>query len=377
MNVLIISTTEKTGGGAIAARRLMEALNRNGVNARMLVRDKQTDSPNVVNCGNIVPKVLERLELMMKLRMPCSRTWPYDTADFGIDILDTPEYKNADVIHLHWINQGMLSLKQLDRMASDGKRIVWTLHDEWPFSGIKHYNGDIGSDTSIEETARFCKLDDRIRKVKKEIYASGNIHFAGCSQWITDLAKQALPDQDCTHINNCIPHDIFHPMDQKEMRRRLNLPLDKKIVLFCSQKVTDKRKGMVYLDNALHRLDDVHVVRLGAGGTFINDEKTMAMMYAAVDCFVTPSLQDNLPNTIAEAMSCGTPCVGFDTGGIPEMIHHRQDGYVARYCDSSDLAEGIEFVFSHPELRQAAAGSALEDYSESRVSQEYIRIYEQ
>ena len=96
MNVLIISTTEKTGGGAIAARRLMEALNRNGVNARMLVRDKQTDSPNVVNCGNIVPKVLERLELMMKLRMPCSRTWPYDTADFGIDILDTPEYKNAD-----------------------------------------------------------------------------------------------------------------------------------------------------------------------------------------------------------------------------------------------------------------------------------------
>ena len=166
-------------------------------------------------------------------------------------------------------------------------------------------------------------------------------------------------------------------MDQQEARRKLNLPPDKKIVLFCSQKVTDKRKGMAYLDEALQRLSGIHVVRLGGGGTYISDEKTMAMMYAAVDCFVTPSLQDNLPNTIAEAMSCGTPCVGFDTGGIPEMIHHRQDGYIARYCDSNDLAEGIRFVFSHPELRQAAASSALKDYSESSVAKEYIRIYEQ
>lgn len=377
MNVLIISTTEKTGGGAIAARRLMEALNKNGVNARMLVRDKQTDSPYVVSCGNIIPKVLERMELIMKLRLPWSKTWPYDTAGFGLDIMDTPEYRNADVIHLHWINQGMLSLRQLERMVRDGKRIVWTLHDEWPFSGIKHYNGDIGSDTGIEKTVRFCRLDDRIRNLKRQIYASGNIHFVGCSQWITDLAGQAMPDQECTHVNNCIPHDIFHPMDKQETRRKLNLPPDKKIVLFCSQKVTDKRKGMAYLDEALQRLSGIHVVRLGGGGTYISDEKTMAMMYAAVDCFVTPSLQDNLPNTIAEAMSCGTPCVGFDTGGIPEMIHHRQDGYIARYCDSNDLAEGIRFVFSHPELRQAAASSALKDYSESSVAQEYIRIYEQ
>ena len=221
------------------------------------------------------------------------------------------------------------------------------------------------------------RLDSRIRKLKKEIYAAGNIHFVGCSRWITDFARKAMPDQECTHVNNCIPHDIFHPMDQMEARRKLNLPTDRKIVLFCSQKVTDKRKGMEYLDAALQSLSDVHVVRLGAGGTFIGDERTMAMMYAAADCFVTPSLQDNLPNTIAEAMSCGTPCVGFDTGGIPEMIHHRKDGYVARYCDSNDLAEGIRFVFAHPELRQAAAQAALDDYDESRVSQEYIRIYGQ
>lgn len=376
MKVLVVSTAEKTGGGAIAARRLMEALNKNGVHARMLVRDRQTDSPDVFRHGNIVPKILERIDLMARLRLPLSDTWPYDTARYGTDILSTAEYKEADVIHLHWINQGMLSLKQLGQMARDGKRIVWTLHDEWPFSGIRHYSGDIGLKTDIEETARFHRLDDKVLEQKKAIYSSGKIHFVGCSDWITDLAEKALPDNECTHINNCIPHDIFHPMDQQETRRRLNLPLDKKIVMFCSQKISDTRKGMKYLDAALHKLPDIHIVRLGAGGTFVSDEKTMAMMYAAADCFVTPSLQDNLPNTVAEAMSCGTPCVGFDTGGIPEMIHHAHDGYVARYCDSGDLADGIEYVFRHPEFRQAAAEAAIHDYSESRTSQEYIRIYE-
>lgn len=376
MKVLIVSTAERTGGGAIAARRLMDALNKNGVQARMLVRDRQTDSPHVFRHGNIVPKVLERIDLMARLRLPLSDTWPYDTGSFGTNILGTREYQESDIIHLHWINQGMLSLKQLGQMARDGKRIVWTLHDEWPFSGIKHYGGDIGTDTDIEDTARFHRLDDKVSRLKKEIYSSCNIHFVGCSKWITGLARKAMPGNDCTHINNCIPHDVFHPMDRQEVRRKLNLPPDRKIVMFCSQKVTDTRKGMKYLDEALQRLPDVCTVRLGAGGTYVSDEATMAMMYAAADCFVTPSLQDNLPNTIAEAMSCGTPCVGFDAGGIPEMIHHMQDGYVARYRDAGDLAQGIGYILQHPGFSHAAASSAIHDYSESRTAREYIRIYE-
>jgi glycosyltransferase involved in cell wall biosynthesis len=108
---------------------------------------------------------------------------------------------------------------------------------------------------------------------------------------------------------------------------------------------------------------------------YVNGEKEMARLYSAVDCFVTPSLQDNLPNTIAEAMSCGTPCVGFDTGGIPEMISHMKDGYVARYCDSEDLAHGIECALSHPEWREAAMHSAAHDYSEDRVAKEYAKAY--
>ena len=392
MKVLIISTTERTGGGAIAAKRLLTALNKNGIKAKMLVRDKQTDDVNVASYGNVIPKVMERLRLMCRLLKPFRQTWQYDLASDGIDILSTPEYKEADVIHLHWVNQGMLSLKQLKQMLLSGKRIVWTMHDEWPFRGIRHYTEE---GNTIEEK-NISALEERLFKSKQEIYQLGNIRFVGCSQWITDLAQEAMPNANVRHINNCIPHNIFHPQDRQDARKAFSLPQDQKLILFTCQKVTDKRKGMAYLLEALKYLNEPkpHLVVVG-GNTedllnsnlgidtsnlhfipYVNGEKEMARLYSAVDCFVTPSLQDNLPNTIAEAMSCGTPCVGFNAGGIPEMISHMKNGYVAQYCDSKDLAHGIECALSHPEWKEAAMHSATHDYSEDRVAKEYAKTYE-
>ena len=392
MKVLIISTTERTGGGAIAAKRLLTALNKNGIKAKMLVRDKQTDDVNVASYGNIIPKVTERLRLMCRLLKPFRQTWQYDLASDGIDILSTPEYKEADVIHLHWVNQGMLSLKQLKQMLLSGKRIVWTMHDEWPFRGIRHYTEE---GNTIEEK-NISALEERLFKTKQEIYQLGNIRFVGCSQWITDLAQEAMPNANVRHINNCIPHNIFHPQDRQAARETFSLPQDQELILFTCQKVTDKRKGMAYLLEALKYLNEPkpHLVVVG-GNTedllnsnlgidkgnlhfipYVNGEREMARLYSAVDCFVTPSLQDNLPNTIAEAMSCGTPCVGFNAGGIPEMISHMKNGYVAQYCDSKDLAHGIECALSHPEWKEAAMHSATHDYSEDRVAKEYAKTYE-
>ena len=173
------------------------------------------------------------------------------------------------------------------------------------------------------------------------------------------------------------------------------LPREKKLILFTCQKVTDKRKGMQYLLEALKHLHapKPHLVVVGGNAEqvlsqvdgvdtnhvhfipYVNGEKEMARLYSAVDCFVTPSLQDNLPNTIAEAMSCGTPCVGFNAGGIPEMITHMHDGYVAQYCDSKDLARGIECVLSHPEWKETALDSARKNYSEANVAKQYSDIY--
>ena len=376
MRVLLISTSDLAGGGAIAAYRLMEALNNNGVKAKMLVRDKLSTSVTVAQTGTKIPKVLERMQIMSHLR---GKLWQADTADFGINITKTDEYKEADVIHLHWINQGMVSLSGLKQMVKDGKKIVWTLHDEWPYLGICHYRGDCQ-----ETECRKCPLlpgntaHKRYLK-KQELYKKSNITFVGCSEWITQRARQAMPEAQVVHINNCIPHNIFRYIDQQEARKQLALPLDKKIILFCSQKLNDERKGYTYLQQALEKLStfnsQLSTLCVGKGARYVSSPEEMALTYAAADVFVTPSLQDNLPNTIAEAMSCGTPCVGFNVGGIPEMIDHQQNGYVAKYKDVTDLAAGIQYVLTH-DMREAALHKAASAYGETHVAQKYINVYE-
>ena len=389
MNVLLVSTSERSGGGAIAARRLMEALGKHGVRAKMMVRDKQSDLATVCRVGNKVPKVLERLAVLPRCGFSRSRMWQADIANVGIDITRTPEFREADVIHLHWINQGMLSLDGIERIMQSGKRVVWTLHDEWPYLGVCHYRGECA-----ETECRRCPifrgaLPHNIYLRKRAIYQRWHPTFVGCSEWITRQAQRALPSEHVVHSNNCIPADLFHPTGMQQAREALSLPRDKRLLLFCSQNVADVRKGMAYLLDALRTLSapDLHLVIVGKNAEQIPlppgihstcfggvGEHLMPLLYNAADVFLTPSLQDNLPNTIAEAMSCGTPCVGFDMGGIPEMIDHRENGYVARYRDAADLAEGIRFVLGH-DLRAAAHAKAAAAYNETAVAQAYIQLY--
>ena len=390
MKVLLISTSECGGGGAIAARRLMEALTKNGVEVKMMVRDKQTNDTRVVKVGNKLPKLLERLAILPHVGFDRSRLWQADIANTGISITTTPEFQEADVIHLHWINQGMISLDEMDKIMNSGKRIIWTLHDEWPYLGVCHYRGECA-----EKECHNCPLlggslphSNYIRK--HTMYHKTHPTFVGCSQWIAHQAQKALPGERIEHINNCIPANIFHPTNRQQARKDLSLPPDKQLVLFCSQKATDERKGMKYLIEALQKLpnDSLHLVIVGKDSHQIPlpdsieathfgsvSEQMMPSIYNAADAFVTPSLQDNLPNTIAEAMSCGTPCVGFNIGGIPEMIDHMQNGYVARYRETADLADGISYVISH-DLRQNAHFKATTNYDETSVAQQYIKLYQ-
>jgi len=372
MKVLILNTTERTGGAAIAANRLMHALRKEGVDVSMLCRRAK------------FPFYWERLRIFFANHFNRRNLWQIDIANCGEDITSMKEFQEADVVHLHWVNQGYLSLKVLEKIFKSGKHIVWTLHDQWPYVGICHYVEDCDRyhshchDCPLLMHPGMKDLSYKVFEEKRRIWESANITLVGCSQWIADEARMSALTQGhhIVSIPNAIDHHIFRPMPKAEAREEFGLPQGRHIVLFICQKVTDERKGMRYLEEAVKLVPDADVVRVGSGGDYeIHDERRMAAMYAAADVFVTPSLQDNLPNTIVEAMSCGTPCVGFRVGGIPEMIHHKQDGYVASYRDSEDLAEGIRFVLSHPELGDAAAQYAYETYNESRVARLYMNVY--
>ena len=412
MRVLIVNTAERTGGAAIAANRLLHALNHNGVEARMLVRDRKTDSPEVVD----IPQswrlkanfLWERGCIWLANGMSKRGIFQVDIANAGTDITAMPDFRDADVIHLHWVNQGFLSLADLERIMASGKPVVMTMHDQWYFTGICHYSGDC--DKYRSQCCRCPMLGsgigvDLARRVfdrKRAIYKGRNLTFAGCSRWIADLARKSRLTQGhtVTNVPNAIDTSVFSPMDKQQARAMHKLPEDKRLVLFGAQRITDERKGFRYLTEACECLlqsqpelaSQLGVVVLGGDAQSVKDalplpvyavnylsgEAEIASLYNAVDLFVTPSLQDNLPNTIVEAMSCGTPCVGFDVGGIPEMISHQRDGYVARYCDSQDFAQGIAWCLNKNrtgDLSLCARENALATYGETAVARRYLDIY--
>lgn len=413
MRVLIVNTSERTGGAAIAANRLMHALNNNGVETRMLVRDRKTDAAEVVN----IPQtwrlkanfLWERGVIWSANNLSKQNIFQVDIANCGTDITSMDAFHWADVIHLHWVNQGFLSLDDLDRIMASGKPVVVTLHDQWYFTGICHYSGICEKYKSQCEKCPMLKGQkmDLAKKVfdrKRTIYRNRNITFVGCSRWMADLARQSALTRGLTVTNvpNAIDTDVFTPMDKTAARKKFNLPENMRLLLFGAQRITDKRKGFRFLVEACEHIAMHHptlpghlgVVVLGGDAesvkealplpvytvNYLSNETDIAQLYNAADLFVTPSLQDNLPNTIVEAMSCGVPCVGFNVGGIPEMINHKQDGYVADYCDSIDFAQGISWCLNEarlPALSAAARTTALVTYAEAVAAQRYLAIYQQ
>ena len=415
MRVLLVNTSERTGGAAVAANRLMKALNNNGVKAKMLVREKNSTTLTVVP----LPKspllqwrfLWERIVVFFHLRFQRQHLFEIDLANTGNDITSLREFKEADIIHLHWINQGMLSLKDIRKILRSGKPVVWTMHDIWPATAICHLTLGCRNFTTH---CRNCRLlpgkgsnNDLSAKVwaRKQAMIDGeNIYYVACSKWLESEAKSSklLDGQKITSIPNPIDLHIYNKGNKTEARQRLGLPTDKKLILFASQRVTNENKGMSHLIEACRQLQDIPnlgVIILGGHAEeltshlstlsyklltfplgYVNDEQRIVDVYNAADVFVLPSLSENLPNTIMEAMACGVPCVGFKVGGIPEEIDHKKNGYVAEYRSSEDLARGIRWILSesdYAQLSDNAVHKVVQCYSQQSVAMKYLDVYHQ
>lgn len=415
MKVLIVNTSERTGGAAVAANRLMKALNNHGVKARMLVRDKETDTLTVIGLSPSVwlrwSFLWERFVIFCRLHFQRKHLFEIDIANVGTDITRLREFQEADIIHLHWINQGMLSLSGIRKILDSGKPVVWTMHDIWPATGICHYTRGCGY---FKQRCNQCPLlpggggkNDLSAKVwsrKQAMLDNHTVSYVACSKWLGGEAQKSrlLEGQKVVTIPNPIDTHIYHPKDKQEAKRRIGVPEDRRIILFVSQRVTDRRKGMGFFMEAVGHLatqypemvQNTGIAILGGHAEevvdsipipayplgYVSDEQRIIDVYNAADVFVLPSLEDNLPNTIMEAMACGVPCVGFRVGGIPEMIDHLQNGYVARMRDAADLATGIHWVLfetGYADLVSQCQHKVATNYSQQSVAVKYIEVYNQ
>ena len=414
MKILILNTTEHTGGAAVAANRLLRALLRQGVSALMLVRDRATDDPAVVSLDqgavrrwlNFLYFVWERLVIYLCNKLNKRNLFQVSIANTGINIRRTAAFREADVIHIHWINQGFLSLDEIARIIASGKRVVWTLHDLWPATAICHYPGDCVKYRTGCSACPMLNPNPLVDLAKRVARRKGKVDwrrvtFVGCSEWIARTASESvwLREARFVSIPNPIDTTLFRPIDRREARQRLGLPEEKRLILFAAAKLSDTRKGATFLLEACRLLaaemeGELEIILMGSDAAelsalspvpvralgYISGAAELAVAYSCADLFVIPSLEDNLPNTIMEAMACGTPCVGFRTGGIPEMIDHAVNGYVSASRDSADLARGIAWVLRHPEpgnLSVACREKVMRRYQESVVAKKYIALYQE
>lgn len=395
MKIVILNTSERTGGAAVAAGRLGKALEQIGIQVDKLVREN--------TWLNRFRFYWERLIIFLCNHLNRKNLFAVSIANTGTDLSKHHLVKNTDIIHLHWINQGFFSVADLGKLINSGKPIVWTLHDFWPAAAICHYPDGCKkyqskcSQCPLQVTNTLFDLANWTYNRKKQIGLS-KIHFVGCSKWITEMAKKSslLEGASFTSIPNPIDTYVFKPLIKKDSRKRFQLPKDKFLLLFAAAKLSDRRKGATYLIEACSILkyytDKIEIVLMGNGSEelcqalpfkvnslgYISDTSTMVAAYSCADLFVIPSLEDNLPNTIMESMACGTPCVGFEIGGIPEMIDHKINGYVASYKDASDLANGIRWVLEHEDqqaLSDACVKKVQENYMEEVVAKQYMALY--
>lgn len=412
------------GGAAIACLRLLAVLEHiEGIEVNILVQEKKRNNLNINAIANswIQKKLaftrfaLERLYFRFFEKNEQIR-FAFSPANIGIDISEHRLVQEADIIHLHWINFGFLSINTLEKLFKLNKPIVWTLHDMWAFTGGCHHSGDCenyqiscGNCNQYLRNPAENDLSNKVWQRKNTIFKPEFISkttIVGCSQWLTNRAKKSslLKGFSVKSIPNPLDTNLFSPQNKAEARQKLGLPINKKLILFVAAKVSVIWKGFSYFQESLEILkakvstggephnQDIELVILGESDEAtiqklpfkahalgkIFDLQQIVSVYAAADVFVIPSIQENLPNTIMEAMACGTPVVGFEVGGIPEMIEHRKNGFLVKYKSTQNFAEGINWVLfeaNHAELSKNARQKVLENYSEKVVVEQYLEVY--
>ncbi|MDR0732968.1 MAG: glycosyltransferase family 4 protein [Dysgonamonadaceae bacterium] len=414
MNILILSTSERTGGAAIAANRLMKALINKGINAKALVLNKQTSDKNVISVrSSFIKKQLARFNFLWERwiifvdnRFSRRNLFRVSIANVGFDISGHPLVKSADIIHIHWINQGFLSLNGIKKLVQTGKPIVWTMHDMWLCTGVCHYAWQC--EKYVEQCGNCMFLNsnrtkDLSYKVlrEKQFLSETNIQIVTVSSWLKELAAKSVLTKslNISVIPNVIDTSVFTPLNKQTARDQLSFPKDKKIILMGAAKLNDPIKGFEYLRQALALLkekrDDLLLVLFGKiknCDTFlsdlavehifmdaIEDVSLIVQLYAAADVTVVPSHYETFGQTLSEAMACGCPTVSFDNSGQTDIIDHKVNGYLAKYQDVEDLANGIEWILfdaNYQQLSQNAYQKAVNFYSEEIITIQYMQLYE-
>ena len=433
MKVLFINTNDTAGGAARAAMRIMRGVQQRGVEARMFVKDKYSKSPDVIPASNFaspsnfIKDIFKWVVQKFKNRYHMYKWYPYKRTKQNVFMSDMRHTNihgalqklDYDVIHLHWINNRFLDIRELAKIH---KPIVWTLHDSWPFCGVCHYFID------CERYQTHCgacpmlgskneqDLAYEIFEKKLAAYNDLDLHIVTPSQWLGDCAKNsALLGRFPVHvIPNCLDPELFRPLSKTDiltiaehqqnaaiysvLREAMEKKREKPIILFGAMNAAnDKIKGFASLLSALQLLDkqgfNARLVVFGVNPQelpmkfqninvtfvgYIHDSTILTALYNTADVVVVPSYSEVFGQTASEAMSCGTPVVAFRCTGIQDVVEEGC-GYLAEPYSSEDFARGIKYCVENNTnniLGKIARESAVRRFTINVVSKQYKQLYQ-
>lgn len=409
MKALLINSSDISGGAARAAYRIHEGLQGIGLDSKMLVQTKLSDSSAVIAPDTRVERGLALLRPILDSVINLFLTGDSETIFSSAwvpftDIRSQINFISPDIVHLHWVCQGMLRIEDLKRID---KPIIWTFHDMWAFTGGCHYSDDCAGfhqDCGNCPQLNKCCENDLSRSVlkrKKKAWDALDITIVAPSKWLAGCVKKSslFKGRRIEVIHNGLNLNLYKPVDKTTARSIWNLPINTKLILFGTMRATgDHRKGFDLLYEGLKQsasgwADKAELVVFGADEPedpydfglpahylgLLHDDVSLALLYSAVDVMVVPSRQDNLPNTVVESLSCGTPVVAFDIGGMPDMLDHKINGYLAKPFDTGDLTVGIDWVLSddkrYKELCIKAREKAVSCFDIKTVALQYAELY--
>ncbi|MEI8278504.1 MAG: glycosyltransferase [Bacteroidota bacterium] len=433
MNVLVLNTNNRAGGATKACYRLHESYLKAGMHSRLLIREEPLAGlPYAYNIADYQyelhlketksiwqklmyrfrkkmgthPEVIYKKEVDYQEEIVAGRPPSLEVFTFYnslYDITQHPLYKEADIIHMHWVTSHFVDYSFF---VNAKKPIVWTLHDLNPFTGGCHYAGDC---TKFQIDCHSCpQLEGTINneyahtELEKKLSAfqrfdKKKFAIASPSNWLMELSKSSKMFADVQHhlVPYGIDRTIYKLKDRAAAKKKLNLPTNKKIILFLAFRVYSIRKGYDLLVEAINSVnkDEYAVCTVGITNPdttifqgievhqlgYTEDEVYLSEIYNAADMFVIPSLADNLPNTVLESIMCGTPVIAFPVGGIPDMVQHGVNGLLCRDITAAALAESI-IEFKNYEQRfipEKISHDACEKYNEQVQIASYTKIYNQ
>jgi hypothetical protein len=413
MKIALLSTNDITGGAAIVTLRLTRALRRAGVDATMLAARRASDNPEVVGAGShrrfMLASYGERLRIFLANGLDRAGLFTVDIGRAGLPLHRHPQVREADVVVVAWINQGMLSLRELERIAAE-KPVVVVMHDMWWLTGVCHHAGECarfrqgcGDCPMLGRGARSADFSASTWRLKKRVYANPDIHFVAVSTWLRDrcLESPLMEGKEVEVIPNPFPVEEFAD-GPRLSAEELGLPPmtpDRTVVAMGAARLDDPIKGFPLAIDTLNILaaehpetqpyaiffgalrDPLALERLNVPYTWLgplSDPRAIRAVYHAADTVLSTSSYETLPTTLIEGQASGCFPVSFNRGGQTDIVADGVTGALASWPDTSALASGITLGHTlrcdDPSLQTRLLASAAR-FAAPAIAARYLALF--